>query len=173
MNLFVQPWYVFKCPSVDTAVSIALITVVPTAQTRRSFVDSFINDYSTFLVDCCFFRIHLVFRQILYLNWSESSQSNMQSHLSKIDSFQFQSFQQLTREVQACSWGRNSTFFFRKNCLITLFIRRFNFSFDVFWKRCFPKFSDFLFEFFALGPSNKKSQSSSSRSCIVDYLSNQ
>ena len=32
MNLFVQPSYGFKCPSVETEVSIARITVVPTAQ---------------------------------------------------------------------------------------------------------------------------------------------
>lgn len=70
MNLLVQPSYGFKCPWVDTELSMVRITVVPTAQMFLRASRAALQP-GRLLPKSDLFRIHFVFGQVLNINAAE------------------------------------------------------------------------------------------------------
>ena len=83
--------------------------------------------------------IHLVFREVLDIDFTKITQAGMKGEEPVIDSFNFHSFQQLTAEMQTGGRSDNSSFITSKNILIPIGIHLFYRTGDIGGQRHFSQ----------------------------------
>ena len=89
-----------------------------------------INGFHRHFVYKHLFRIHLMLCQVFYVDVAEVTQTSVQSDICKVYTFDFQTFHQLTAEVQTSSRSSHRTFVLRKDRLKAFCIFRFHGTVD-------------------------------------------
>ena len=117
------------------------------------------------------FRIHLMLRQVLYVDVAEVTQTSVQSDICKVHTFNFQTFHQLTAEVQTSSRSSHRTLVLCKNRLEAFSIFRFYGTVDNrMGEWSFTQRIQCLFEL-VMRSVIKKTERTSARSGVINHFS--
>src|SRR3712207_5773007 len=87
------------------------------------------------VVNTVILRVHFMFAQVFYFNWTERTQAGVKGNFGKTDSLDLATLDQFAAEVQSGSRSGHSTFMFGINSLVAFAVLVIRFTLDVFWKR--------------------------------------
>ena len=87
-----------------------------------SLLVGFVDDVASLLVGMHLLAVHLVLRQILYIDFAEVAETAMKGDIGEVHALDLHHLHELGGEVKTCRGSRDSTFFLSKDGLEVLCI---------------------------------------------------